>query len=37
MFNPKIKLGDLLTTNELSNIFICGNMGDMRRSRGTIL
>lgn len=35
MFNPKIKLGDFLTTNELSNIFICGNMGEMRRSRST--
>ena len=35
MFNPKIKLGDVLTNNELGNIFICGNMGGMRRSKST--
>lgn len=35
MFNPKLKLGQAITNDELRTIFICGNMGGMRRSRTT--
>lgn len=35
MFNPKLKIGQVITNDELRNIFICGNMGGMRRSKTT--
>lgn len=35
MFNPKLKLGQAITNNELITIFACGNMGGMRRSKNT--
>lgn len=35
MFNPKLKLGQAITNDELRTIFVCGNMGGMRRSRTT--
>ncbi len=34
-FNPNLKLGDSITNNELRNIFSCGMMGGMRRSKKT--
>lgn len=35
MFNPNLKLGQVITNDELRTIFICGNMGGMRRSKKT--
>jgi 5-methylcytosine-specific restriction protein A len=35
MFNPEIQQGDILNNKELSKLFICGNMGGMRRSHKT--
>jgi 5-methylcytosine-specific restriction protein A len=32
MFNPDIQQGDILDNKYLSKLFICGNMGGMRRS-----
>ena len=34
-FNPGINIGDHLTNNELCQLFKCGNMGGMRRSKKT--
>lgn len=38
-FDPKLKYGDKLTNEEMREIFQCGNMGGMRRSRknGTLV
>lgn len=35
MLNPKLELGQAITNDELRTIFICGNMGGMRRSKTT--
>jgi 5-methylcytosine-specific restriction protein A len=35
MFNPDIQQGDILDNKELSKLFICGNMGGLRRSHKT--
>ena len=35
MFNPKFKIGQAITNDELRHTFICGNMGGMRRSKTT--
>ena len=35
MFNPNLKLGQVITNEELRTTFICGNMGGMRRSKTT--
>lgn len=34
-FNPNLKLGDVITNQELRTIFACGMMGGMRRSKKT--
>ena len=34
-FDPGIKVGDVISNNEMRTIFQCGNMGGMRRSRKT--
>lgn len=34
-FNPNLKYGDTLTNGELRELFQCGNMGGMRRSKKT--
>lgn len=34
-FNPGLKIGQILKNNELVEIFKCGNMGGMRRSKAT--
>ncbi len=34
-FNPNLKLGDVITNQELRTIFSCGMMGGMRRSKKT--
>ena len=34
-FNPKIKIGDEVSNEEMRTIFQCGNMGGMRRSKKT--
>ena len=34
-FNPNLKLGDVITNEELRTIFACGLMGGMRRSKKT--
>ncbi len=34
-FIPPISIGDVITNGRLSDIFKCGNMGGMRRSRST--
>ena len=35
MFDPKLKIGDVLKNHELVEIFKCGMMGGMRRSKKT--
>jgi 5-methylcytosine-specific restriction protein A len=35
MFNPEIQQADILNNKELSKLFMCGNMGGMRRSHKT--
>ncbi len=35
MFNPNLSIGQEISNSELVSIFHCGNMGSMRRSRGT--
>ena len=35
MFNPDLQQGEILNNKELSKLFICGNMGGMRRSHKT--
>lgn len=35
MLNQKLELGQAITNDELRTIFICGNMGGMRRSKTT--
>jgi len=34
-FNPGLKMGDIITHERLREIFKCGNMGGMRRSKRT--
>lgn len=34
-FNPGLKIGQVVTNDEIRNIFKCGNMGGMRRSNTT--
>lgn len=34
-FKPNLKIGDVITNGEIVKIFICGNMGGMRRSKKT--
>lgn len=34
-FNQELKVGDIISNKKLMNIFKCGNMGGMRRSRTT--
>lgn len=34
-FNPGLDLGQIITNDDLRNIFKCGNMGGMRRSKTT--
>lgn len=33
MFDPGLKVGDIITNDQLKNIFKCSNMGGMRRSK----
>ena len=35
MFDPNLKIGQVLTNNEIVNIFKCGIQGGMRRSNAT--
>lgn len=35
MFNPGLKIGQILKNSEIVEIFKCGNMGGMRRSKTT--
>lgn len=35
MFKPDLKLGQAITNDDLRGIFVCGNMGGMRRSKTT--
>ena len=34
-FNPNLSIGKDISNSTLTSIFKCGNMGGMRRSRGT--
>lgn len=34
-FNPGLKIGQIVSNNEMRNIFKCGNMGGMRKSNAT--
>ena len=35
MFNPGLEIGQILKNSEIVEIFKCGNMGGMRRSKTT--
>lgn len=35
MFNPGLRIGQTIKNDDLVNIFKCGNMGGMRRSKTT--
>lgn len=35
LFNPNLQIGQEISNSTLTSIFHCGNMGGMRRSRGT--
>lgn len=35
MFNPELKIGQIIKNSDIVKIFKCGNMGGMRRSRTT--
>lgn len=35
MFNPELSIGQELKNSDIVEIFKCGNMGDMRRSKKT--
>ena len=35
MFNPGLKIGQIIKNADIVEIFKCGNMGGMRRSRTT--
>ena len=35
MFNPELKIGQIIKNSDIVEIFKCGNMGGMRRSRTT--
>lgn len=35
MFDPKLNIGDILKNNDIVDLFKCGNMGGMRRSKAT--
>lgn len=35
VFNPKLKIGQILKNADIVEIFKCGNMGGMRRSNTT--
>lgn len=34
-FNPQLKIGEVISNDELRKIFKCGNMGGMRKSKNT--
>ncbi len=34
-FNPGLEIGQILKNDDIVNIFKCGNMGGMRRSKAT--
>ncbi|APC78881.1 TPA: HNH endonuclease [Clostridium botulinum] len=34
-FDPGLELGDIITNDSMRKIFVCGNMGGMRRSKST--
>lgn len=36
-FAPKLQVGQILKNSDIVEIFKCGNMGGMRRSKTTIL
>lgn len=35
MFNPNLNIGQIINNSDLHDIFGCGNMGGMRRSKKT--
>ena len=35
MFEPGLEIGQVLKNNDICEIFKCGNMGGMRRSKAT--
>lgn len=37
MFNPELRIGEIITNADIVSTFKCGNMGGMRRSKNKYL